>query len=256
MNEASNAAGVRSLAGTCGLVTGGAKRIGAAIVETLHAAGTDVAVHYRNSAADANTLCTRLNAVRADSARCFGADLIEPGAADSLIDDVVAWRGKLDILVNNASTFYPTPLGDVTEDVFTDLVGSNLKAPLFLSQAAADHLQRQAGNIVNIVDIHARRPLRDHMVYVSAKAGLEMLTRSLAKELAPAVRVNGIAPGAIAWPEDGMEETTQQNILERIPLGRTGAPADIAQAVLFLVREASYTTGQILAVDGGRSSGW
>lgn len=252
----SNRDEMHPLAGSCALVTGGAKRIGASIVRALHARGAAVAVHYRSSSAEAETLCAALNASRPNSAQHFAADLIETDAAESLVADVVAWQGRLDILVNNASTFYPTPLGEITEAAFTDLVGSNLKAPLFVAQAAATHLRDHKGNIVNIVDIHARRPLREHVVYVSAKAGLEMLTKSLAKELAPDVRVNGIAPGAIAWPEDGMDETTQQNILDRVPLGRIGAPEDIAEAVLFLVREATYTTGQVLAVDGGRSSGW
>ena len=252
----SNHAEMQAPGGSCALVTGGAKRIGASIVRALHARGAAVAVHYRSSGAEAEALCAELNAARPNSAQHFAADLIAKDAAESLVANVAAWQGRLDILVNNASTFYPTPLGEITEAAFTDLVGSNLKAPLFLAQAAATHLREQKGNIVNIVDIHARRPLREHSVYVSAKAGLEMLTKSLAKELAPEVRVNGIAPGAIAWPEEGMDEITQQNILDRVPLGRTGAPEDIAEAVLFLVREATYTTGQVLAVDGGRSSGW
>ena len=152
--------------------------------------------------------------------------------------------------------FYPTPLADVTEDDWADLVGTNLKAPLFLAQAAEPHLRRAGGNIVNIVDIHAIRPLRNHAVYGSAKAGLAMLTRSLAKDLAPDIRVNGVAPGAIAWPENGMSDDVKQTILDQVPLGRAGEPSDIASAVLFFLRDATYATGQILAIDGGRSIGW
>ena len=246
----------RDLDGKCALITGGAKRIGAAITRALHASGADVAVHYRSSGDEMTSLCDSLNAVRPNSAKGFAADLIVIDEVESLVAEVLEWQGRLDILVNNASTFYPTPFGEIAEPEFNDLVGSNLKAPLFLAQAAADRLRMASGSIVNIVDIHARRPLRDHMVYVSAKAALEMLTKSLAKELAPDVRVNGIAPGAIAWPEDGMDDATKQLILDRVPLGRTGAPADIASAVLYLLRDATYSTGQVLPVDGGRSITW
>jgi pteridine reductase len=244
------------LTGQTALVTGSARRIGAAIVTALHQAGMRVAIHYRGSAEEARLLCRELTAARADSARVFQADLIAPGEPERLIDDVRSWTGSLDLLVNNASTFYPTPLGSIDEACWTDLVGSNLKAPLFLSQAAAPHLRAASGNIVNIVDIHARRPLRDHHVYGAAKAGLAMLTLSLAKDLAPEVRVNGVSPGAIAWPEDGMTESTKASILSEVPLGRTGDPRDIANAVLFLVRDATYSTGQIITIDGGRSIGW
>ena len=173
-----------------------------------------------------------------------------------LVDDVVAWGGRLDGLVNNASTFYPTPVGTITEDHWTDLMGSNLKAPLFLSQAAVPHLRRYQGAIVNLVDIHAQRPLRNHPVYGPAKAGLAMLTRALAKDLAPDIRVNGVSPGAILWPEEGMSDSAQQTILRQVPLERPGNPADIAGCVLYLLRDATYVTGQIIAVDGGRSIGW
>jgi pteridine reductase len=244
------------LAGGVALVTGAARRIGAATAATLHDNGMNVAIHYRGSAAEANDLCNRLNSRRPDSAACFQADLLEPGAPTNLVAQVIEWGGGLDVLVNNASTFYPTPLGTIGEDAWQDLVGSNLKAPLFLSQAAAPALVESGGNIVNIVDIHARRPLRDHHVYGAAKSGLVMLTKSLAKDLAPAVRVNGVAPGAIAWPEHGMTEAVKQEILAEVPLGRAGDPADIANAVLFFVRDATYSTGQVLAIDGGRSIGW
>jgi pteridine reductase len=166
------------------------------------------------------------------------------------------WGGRLDCLVNNASSFYPTPVGAITEVHWDDLVGSNLKAPLFLSQAATPHLRETRGVIINIVDSHAQRPLRDHPVYGPAKAGLAMLTRSLAKDLAPEIRVNGVAPGAILWPADGLSDAVKQSILRQVPLERPGDPDDIAGCVLFLVRDAGYVTGQIIAVDGGRSLGW
>jgi pteridine reductase len=244
------------LDGKTALVTGAARRIGAEICRTLHSQGMRIAIHYRGSADDARLLADDLNAARPDSAQTFQGDLIEAGTTSGLIEAVIGWAGGLDVLVNNASTFYPTPLGDIDEAAWVDLTGSNLKAPLFLSQSAAPHLQAAGGSIVNIVDIHAMRPLKDHHVYGAAKAGLAMLTRSLAKDLAPAVRVNGVSPGAIAWPEDGITEYTKAQILREVPLGRTGSPADIANAVLFLVRDATYSTGQIIAIDGGRSVGW
>jgi len=248
--------GTLNLDGKIALITGAARRIGAAIAATLHAEGMQVAIHYRGSEADAENLMNRLNGNRTNTAQVFRADLIEPGGPDALIDQVIGSFGSLDVLVNNASTFYPTPLGQVDEASWTDLMGSNLKAPLFLAQAAAPHLLRAQGNIVNIVDIHAHRPLKDHHIYGAAKAGLVMLTRSLAKDLAPDVRVNGVSPGAIAWPEDGMTDDVKREILNQVPLDRTGEPADIANAVLFLVRDATYSTGQIIAIDGGRSVGW
>lgn len=245
-----------SLEGKVALVTGASRRIGAAIAMELHAAGARVAIHYRGSEAEARDLTSKLNAKRQDSAVAIQAELINEGSPKSLVDSVLDWSGRLDILVNNASSFYPTPLGEIDSTEWTDLLGSNLQAPLFLSQAAAPQLTANCGNIVNIVDIHARKPLRDHHVYGAAKAGLSMLTHSLAKELAPEVRVNGVSPGAIAWPEDGMTEATKKSIIEQIPLGRTGKPADIAHAVLFLVRDATFVTGQIIPIDGGRSIGW
>lgn len=246
----------RSLVGKRALVTGSARRIGAAIVRRLHAEGAKVGIHYRRSADEAEALRDDLNRVRDGSAAAFAADLAVTEAARDLIDAFVDWGGGLDILVNNASSFYPTPLGTVTEAQWDDLVGSNLKAPLFLSQAALPHLEKAGGSIINIVDIHARRPLRDHPVYGPAKAGLAMLTRSLAKDLAPRIRVNGIAPGAILWPEQGMTDSVKHEILEQIPLRRPGTPDDIADCVVYLTRDAEYVTGQIVAVDGGRSLGW
>jgi len=238
------------------LVTGAARRIGAAIASALHAAGAHVAVHYRGSADDAARLVADLNARRPDSAAAFRADLLQTDAIPALVADVAGWHGRLDVLVNNASTFYPTPLGTITEAQWDDLVGSNLKVPLFLTQAAAPYLRSARGCIVNIVDIHAQRPLRRHLVYGPAKAGLAMLTRALARELAPDVRVNGISPGAILWPQADMNAATKSKILDRVPLARAGDPADIAGCVLYLVRDATYVTGQIIAVDGGRSIGW
>ena len=245
-----------SLHGKCALITGAARRIGAATAELLHSHGVNVAIHYRGSEAHAAELSARLNQRRADSARIFKSDLAANGEPASLIDAVLRWSDRLDILINNASSFYATPLGTITEDQWLELVGSNLKAPLFLSQAAMPHLKASRGVIVNIIDIHAKRPLRDHAVYGSAKAGLAMLTRSLAKDLAPDIRVNGVAPGAIAWPENDMTDSVKEKIVEQIPLGRSGDSLDIANCVLFLVRDATYSTGQIIAIDGGRSLGW
>lgn len=238
------------------LVTGAARRIGAAIVTRLHAEGARVAIHYRGSSSEAEALAGEFNEQRADSAVAVQCDLLKVDSIPELVQSVVDWGGSLDGLVNNASTFYPTPVGTITEKEWNDLVGSNLKAPLFLSQAATPHLKTAQGSIVNIVDIHADRPLRNHPVYGPAKAGLAMLTRSLAKDLAPDVRVNGVAPGAILWPEDGMTDTIQSAILKQVPLGRPGDPDDIAGAVRYLMRDAAYVTGQVIAVDGGRSIGW
>ena len=248
--------GPESLQGKFALITGAARRIGAAIAEVLHGHGVNVAIHYRSSAEPATALATRLNERRPDSARTFKADLAASGEPEALINAVIGWTGQLDILVNNASSFYPTPLGTITEEQWAELTGSNLKAPLFLSQAAAPHLRSSHGVIINIVDIHARRPLRDHTVYGAAKAGLAMLTRSLAKDLAPDIRVNGVAPGAIEWPENDMSDEIKKKIVDQIPLGRTGDPVDVANCVVFLVRHATYSTGQIIAIDGGRSVGW
>jgi len=244
------------LAGKVALITGAARRIGAAIATALHAAGADVVIHYRNSAAPAGTLAQVLNAARPDSATTLRADLTDGADLLRLIEDGAGWRGRLDILVNNASSFFPTPVGTITEANWDDLIGTNLKAPLFLSQAALPWLREAHGVIVNIVDIHARRPLRQHTVYGSAKAGLAMLTRALAKDLAPEVRVNGVSPGAILWPEQGLDEATREAILRQVPLGRAGDPGDVAACVLYLVRDAPYVTGEIIAVDGGRSIGW
>ena len=245
-----------SMTGQVVLITGAAKRIGAAIARQLHAGGADVAVHYRSSKGEASELEAELNDTRPESARIFQADLNDAAEIPALIDGVVAWRKRLDCLVNNASSFYPTPLGEITQEHWDDLIGSNLKAPLFLAQAAAPFLQAARGVIINIVDIHATRPLRDYLAYGPAKAGLAMLTRSMARDLAPHIRVNGVSPGAILWPEDGLSDAAQQSILRQVPLQRAGDPDDIAGCVLYLLRDAPYVTGQIIAVDGGRSIGW
>lgn len=244
------------LAGQWALITGAARRIGACVARTLHSQGANIAVHYGSSAGDAEELVAELNAARAGSAFAIQGDLRTKQALSTLVDDVVTKAGRLDILLNNASTFYPTPLEDVTEDDWDDLLGTNLKAPLFLSQAAAPHLRKSGGQIINIVDIHSQRPLKNHPVYGPAKAGLAMLTRSLAKDLAPEIRVNGISPGAILWPEEGMTAAAEKSIVSQIPLRRVGEPLDIARTALFLIADAPYITGQIIAVDGGRSVGW
>lgn len=235
------------------LVTGAARRIGASIAQTLHRSGFNIVLHYRNSMDEAAKLCAELNDRRQDSALCVQADLLRTERLPGLIERCLEKWQRLDALINNASSFYPTPVGTIDEAAWHDLIGSNLKAPLFLSQAAAPHLKTRGGSIVNIVDVHAERPMRKHVVYSAAKAGLASLTRSLARELAPEVRVNGVAPGAILWPEHEMPEETRESILQRVPLQRAGNPEDIALAVKFLLLEAPYITGHILPVDGGRS---
>jgi pteridine reductase len=245
-----------SLHGKWALVTGAARRVGATIARDLHAAGAAVAIHCRSSRGEAEALAAELNQSRGDSALVVQCDLLDNAALAAMVDSIVARAGRLDILVNNASSFYPTALGSITLAQWEDLVGTNLRAPLFLSQAAVPHLRAARGVIVNLIDIHAIRPLRDHPVYGAAKAGLAMLTRSLARDLAPEVRVNGVAPGAVLWPDDGLAERTQESIIRQIPLKRAGSPADISGCVLYLVRDAAYVTGQIIVVDGGRSIGW
>jgi pteridine reductase len=238
------------------LITGGAKRVGAAIARRLHASGFQLMIHYRSSASEARTLQAVLNADRPGSVALVQADLLNLDGLNSLVDETVRVFGRLDVLVNNASSFSPTPVGEITKKDWDDLIGSNLLAPLFWSQAAMPQLRADHGCIVNIVDIHADRPMKNYVVYSTAKAGLANLTRSLARELAPEVRVNGVAPGAITWPEDAswQVELARQRIINTVPLRRVGDPDDIARAVLFLVDEAPYVTGHILNVDGGRSA--
>jgi len=244
------------LSGKTALITGAARRVGSAIARRLHGAGANVVLHYRSSAEDAAALALELNEARPGSAALVSGDLLEidklPALAHSAAE---AFRG-LDILVNNASSFYPTPVGDITEMDWDDLIGTNLKAPLFLSQAAAPALHANQGLILNLADIHGMRPLRRHPVYSVAKAGLIMLTRSLARELGPHIRVNAIAPGPVMWPEDGLDKALQAQIIDRTALKRPGSATDVARAALFFAAEAPYITGQVLAIDGGRSVGW
>ena len=235
------------------LVTGSSRRIGAKIVRKLHAEDMRVIVHYKNSQQAADELAQGLNAQRANSAATIPFDLHKIEQLDTFVDEVQKIWGRLDVLVNNASTFYPTPLSEITETQWLDLIDVNLKAPLFLCKAFASQLEKQRGCIVNIVDIHADRPLKGYTVYSIAKAGLAMLTKSLARELAPNIRVNGISPGAIMWPEVEAYEPLHQEIIERTALKREGHPRDIADTVWFLVDTANYITGQIIAVDGGRT---
>ena len=237
------------------LVTGGAKRVGAAICRRLHAAGAELAVHYHSSAQEALALQDELNKLRPKSAAAFQADLLDLNALPKLVHKVVRKFGRLDALVNNASSFYPTPLAEVDEQQWCDLLGTNLRAPLFLAQAAAAELRRRHGCIVNIADIHAERPMHGHLLYSVAKAGLVALTRALAQEMAPQVRVNAVAPGVILWPENAtwMDEEQRRKIVAHTLLKREGDPDDVAGAVAFLVYDAPYITGQIIAVDGGRS---
>lgn len=237
------------------LITGAARRVGASISRQLHAAGVDLMLHYRRSASDARSLQDELNAARPDSVALVQADLLNMAALPSMVGETIRRFGRLDVLVNNASSFFPTSIGEITEREWDDLIGTNLKTPLFLSQAAAPHLKRNQGCIVNIVDIHADRPMRSHLVYSVAKGGLLALTRSLASELGPEVRVNGVSPGIIIWPEDDRwaDELARQRLVQTTLLKRVGDPEDIARTVRFLVFDAPYITGQVIAVDGGRS---
>lgn len=245
---------MQNLKGKVALVTGSARRIGAVTVQKLHEAGATVIVHYRNSAEDAIKLSEKLNNIRSGSCFLQQADLVDVEALPMMIDSIIKQAGRLDILVNNASSFFPTPFGGITKVHWDNLMGSNLKAPLFLSQAAAPHLIKYKGCIVNMVDVHGFRPLKNYPVYSAAKAGLLMMTQSLARELGPDVRVNGVAPGAILWPEDeSIEmEAEHQALLDKTCLKREGSPEDIAKAILFLVKDADYITGHVIPVDGGR----
>ena len=237
------------------LITGAARRIGAEISRTFHKNGFDVALHYNKSARDVEALAHELNTLRENSASTYQAQLTNISAINALVENVLSWRGRLNVLINNASSFYPTPLDQANEEQWDELMGSNLKGPYFLCQAAAPKLQESGGSIITIADIYARNPLKGYSIYCIAKAGNAMLTKSLAKELAPNVRVNGIAPGVILWPntDDQMSETTKQTVIDNVPLKRTGSPEDIAQTALFLATSASYMTGQVIAVDGGSS---
>jgi pteridine reductase len=246
----------QTLAGRTALVTGGARRLGAALAQAFHGAGANVVIHYRGSQADAEALAATLEARRPGAVALVQGDLLDTAALPGIVERAAAAWGGLDILVNNASSFYPTPVGQITAAHWDELVGSNLKAPLFLSQAAVPWLKRRGGLIINMVDIHARRPLAAHPVYCAAKAGLEMLTYALARELGPEIRVNGIAPGAILWPESGVGEDEKAATVAGIPLGRIGGPEDIAACALYLAGAGSYINGQVIAVDGGRHLGF
>jgi pteridine reductase len=235
------------------LITGGAKRVGAATCRRLHASGANLMLHYRTSAGEARLLQAELNHQRKDSVALIQADLLDVLKLNSLIDQTLQTFGKLDALVNNASSFYPTPIGEIGTADWEDLIGTNLRAPLFIAQAAAPALKKAQGAIVNITDIHAERPLKNYVVYSVAKAGLVGLTRSLARELAPEVRVNAVAPGPILWPDDeAFDELSRQRIISHTPLRREGTPEDIAKAVYYLLAEATYVTGETINVDGGR----
>lgn len=237
------------------LVTGAARRVGAVIAEALHVVGARVVLHARHSVTEAEALAQRLNAARADSARVVRGDLLETSLIPSLVANAVAQFGRLDGLICNASSFFPTPIGSIDEVDWHDLVGSNFKAPLFLAQAAATHLRANCGAIVNITDIHAERPLAGYPLYSAAKGALLTLTRALAIELAPTVRVNAVAPGPILWPEDGQfPDTEREAIVQHTLLKRAGSPEDIARTVRFLMFDAPYITGQVINVDGGRSA--
>ena len=238
------------------LITGGAKRVGAAIGRLLHASGANLMIHYRSSVDEARALQDELNAVRPDSVALIQADLLDVNGLPSLVNQTVATFGGLDVLVNNASSFYPTPVGSITMKDWDNLMGSNLIAPMFLSQAAAPELKKRHGCIVNIADIHAERPMKSYVVYSVAKAGVVGLTKSLARELGPQVRVNAVAPGPIMWPEDdpNFDEVSRQRIVSHTILKTAGGPDDIARAVRFFAIDAPYVTGQVLAVDGGRNA--
>jgi pteridine reductase len=242
-----------SLHGKVALVTGGARRIGAVTVRHLHVAGMNVVLHYHRSRQAAESLRDELEAIRPESICLVQGDLLNTAVLPTLVDGAINAWGRLDALVNNASSFHPTPIGSVTETDWDDLVGTNLRAPFFLCQAAAPYLAARQGAIVNITDIYAQHPLKSYPVYSIAKAGLGMLTKSLARELGPAVRVNAVAPGAILWPEGQADEAAQKRIIARTALKRMGHPDDIAGTVLFLIRGPAYITGQVIAVDGGRS---
>jgi len=235
------------------LITGGAKRVGAAICRRLHGAGANLMLHYRRSAGEARLLQAELNHVRADSVALIQGDLLDLNKLPAIVDRTLQTFGRLDALVNNASSFFPTPIGEITPQAWDDLIGTNLRAPLFLAQAAAAALRKSQGAIVNIVDIHAERPLKNFVIYSVAKAGLVAVTRSLARELAPEVRVNAVAPGPILWPDDtSFDELSRQRIVSHTPLKREGDPDDIAKAVYYLIAEATYVTGDTISVDGGR----
>ncbi|OYY49896.1 MAG: pteridine reductase [Methylophilaceae bacterium 17-44-8] len=237
------------------LITGGAKRVGAAICRELHAQGAQLMIHYNQSHAEASALQTELNLLRPNSVSIVQADLLHVELAPNLVHETIQHFGRLDVLINNASSYYATEIGQINEENWLDLVGSNLKAPAFLAQAAASELRKQMGTIVNITDMHIERPKKGYIVYSVAKAGLVTLTKSLALELSPEVRVNAVAPGPVQWPENNpqFDENYRQRVISQTLLKRIGNPTDIAKAVKFLIYDAPFITGHVLAVDGGRS---
>ncbi len=234
------------------LITGGSRRIGAAIARQLHVMGMQLVIHYRHSETAAHALQAELHSQRSHSVLLLQADLRHFSKLTYIIQQVIEYYGRLDVLINNASSFYPSPIGQVQENDWEELLDTNLKAPFFLCQAAAPHLIETQGCIINLADIYGERPLKSYAVYSIAKAGIVMLTKSLARELAPQVRVNAIAPGAILWPEHTQDEVTKQRVISQVALKRSGEAEDIAKAVWFLIQEAPYVTGQILTIDGGR----
>lgn len=244
-----------TLAGKTALISGGARRVGAEIARTLHSHGMNLVIHYRSSKDDAHALKTELEKQRTRSVALVQGDLLDTARLTGIAEEAAAAFGRLDALVNNASSFYPTPVGTATEHQWDDLIGTNLKAPFFLAQAAWPHLRKTHGCIINIADIHGERPIKRYPIYSAAKAGLVMMTKSLARELSPEVRVNAIAPGTIMWPEGEAEvdDAQKQEMLARIPLKRSGSPDDIARTALFLIRDAGYINGQVIAVCGGRT---
>ncbi len=237
------------------LITGGAKRVGAAICRELHAHGAQLMIHYKTSATEARALQAELNLLRANSVAIIQGDLLNVAVLPSLVSETVKHFGKLDALINNASTYFPTDLGQINEDNWHDLIGSNLKAPVFLVQAAASELRKNHGCIINITDMHIERPKKGYIVYSVAKAGLVTLTKSLAQELSPEVRVNAVAPGPVQWPENNpqFDEVYRQRVINQTLLKRIGEPEDVAKAIKFLIYDAPFVTGHVLAVDGGRS---
>ena len=237
------------------LITGGAKRVGAAICRLLHANGAQLMIHYRSSTSEARALQAELNLKRANSVAIIQGDLLNLAVLPSMVQETIKHFGKLDVLINNASSYYATEIGEIDDDQWEDLVGSNLKAPLFLSQAAAPELRKQHGCIINITDMHVERPKKGYIVYSVAKAGLVTLTKSLAHELSPEVRVNAVAPGPVMWPEDNpqFDEVYRQRVISQTLLKRIGEPDDVAKAVKFLIQDSPFITGLVIAVDGGRS---
>lgn len=237
------------------LITGGAKRVGAAICRMLHAGGAKLMIHYRQSASEARALQAELNLQRPNSVAIIHGDLLNLAVLPTLVEETVRHFGRLDVLINNASSYYATELGEIGDDQWQDLIGSNLKAPLFLSQAAAAELTKTKGCIINITDMHVERPKKGYIVYSVAKAGLVTLTKSLAHEMAPDVRVNAVAPGPVMWPEDNpqFDEVYRKRVISQTLLKRIGEGDDVAKAVRFLIQDAPFMTGQVIAVDGGRS---